>query len=195
MSTGTSSNFLVTANPWHLAAPPQWWLQKLFDQDADLVVFPSQHRMAYILARRRRQSSSYDALVKVDENLLKMSAGLDGDLLTAHNLIYVRHLIGNTVRRMEIFQWLKDHDVWEAGGGEAAANLIESEEAYREEQKRAKMIEDIDYRAKDAWRSYQARTGRRQGYGQRTTYKPSAKIMPVTGFSPAESSVAMFGRD
>lgn len=163
----------------------------LQDYDAELVVFPSRHRMAYILARRRHFSNAMAELDRLDKNLLRQSAGLDGEILATSNLVYVRHLIGETVRRVAIFQWLRDHDLKANGGGEKIAKLIESEEEYKSAAARRKLNDDIDHRARDAWRSYQARTGRRSGFSKS---RESARQMPVQGFTPAESPVAIFSR-
>lgn len=186
-------NFLQTENPFHLAPPPAWWLQMLHDYDAELVVFPSRHRMAYILARRRHFSNAMAEMNTLDKNLLRQSAGLDGDILANHNLIYVRHLIGDTVKRPAIFQWLRDNDTKAQGGAEAVASRLEDAEADIARQKRLVMIDDFEYRAQDAWRSYQARTGRRSGYRKSSA---GAKQMPTKGFTPRESPLAIFtGRE
>jgi hypothetical protein len=182
-------NYLPSENPFKLADPPDWWLQQLFDYDAQLVVFPSRHRMAYILARRRHYSNAMDEMVQLDKNLIKQTAGLDGDILANNNLIYVRHLIGEAVRRPQTFQWLRDNDITANGGAERVANRFENAEADIAAQKRRTMIDDIDHRARDAWRSYQARTGRRSGAGKT---RAAAKQMPKAGFTPAESPLAIF---
>ena len=186
-------NFLVTENPFKLAPPPDWWLTMLHDYDAELVVFPSRVRMAYILARRRHFSNAYAELATLDKNLLRQSAGMDGDILAQHNLIYVRHLIGDTVRRPAIFQWLRDHDATANGGGEKVAQRIDDIELDLEAQRRKTLIDNLDHRARDAWRSYQARTGRRAGFAP--TSGGRAKQMPVGSFTPSESPLAMFARD
>lgn len=184
-------NWISTENTFKLAPPPQWWLKQLHDYDAQLVVFPSRIRMAYILARRRHHSNAMAELDTLDKDIVRKSAGLDGDILANNNLIYVRHLIGNTIRRQELFQWLKDHDTWANGGAAKVAQAIEDQEVDDAQRKRATLVDNIEHRARDAWRSYQARTGRRQGAVRRT----SATIMPVQRFTPAESSVAMFVKD
>lgn len=194
MGSGPLHNYLGTENPFHLAAPPQWWLQQLFDYDAELVVFPSRHRMAYILARRRHFSNAMAELDRLDKDLVRQSAGLDGDILAQHNLIYVRHLIGETVRRPHLFQWLRDHDLKAQGGAEKAAARLEDTEADLAAQQRRHMIDDLDHRAKDAWRSYQARTGRRAGFTPSGSGR--GKQMPIGKFTPQESPLAIFtGRD
>ena len=189
----TYVNYLHTENPFMLADPPAWWLRTLLATDNRLVVFPSRHRMAFILARRRQASNALAEMDRLDKDLVKQSAGLDGDVLAQHNLIYVRHLIGESVRRPAIFQWLKDHDTLAHGGADAVASAIEDVELDITNQKRSTMIADIDHRARDAYRSYKARTGQRVGYGDKQA-KPSAKQMPLTGFTPKESPVAIFTR-
>lgn len=186
-------NYLWSENPFKLADPPDWWLQQLFDYDAQLVVFPSRHRMAYILARRRHFSNAMAELNELDKATVRQTAGLDGDILANNNLIYVRHLIGETVRRPALFQWLRDNDITAQGGGEKVATRLEDTEADIAAQKRVNLISDIEHRAKDAWRSYQARTGRRSGM---TKIGHTAKQMPIGKFSPKESPLAIFtGRD
>lgn len=186
------TNYIAEPNPFHLAPPPAWWLQMIADYDSELVVFPSRTRMVFVLARRRHFSNAMQELNTLDKNLLRTSAGMDGDTLADHNLIFVRHLIGDSVRRPNILQWLRDNDLKAKGGGEAVAKLIESEEEYKARKVRESMQDDIDHRARDAWRSYQARTGRRQGFTRRSA---GATQMPVRGFTPAESPLAMFIRD
>lgn len=186
-------NYLYTENRWHLAEPPDWWLLKLLEVDSDLVVFPSKMRPAYVLARRRHHSNALAEMDTLDKNLLRKSAGMDGDVMADHNLIYVRHLIGNTIRRYEIFQWLMDHDTWANGGGEAVANKIESIEQYEAEKRRRTLIDNIDHRTRDAWRSYQARTGRRAGFTP--TSRGRAKQMPAPRFSGSTAPPAAFVRD
>lgn len=193
MSLPHLKNYLHSENPWKLADPPDWWLQRLFDYDAQLVVFPSRLRMAYILARRRHFSNAMAELDALDKDTLRQTAGMDGVTLANHNLIYVRHMIGETVRRPHIFQWLRDHDITANGGGEVLATKLEGVEADLAVQKRRNTIDDIDHRARDAWRSYQARTGRRAGFGK---FRQSAQQMPVSGFTPKESPLAIFtGRE
>jgi len=186
------TNYLQTENPFKLAPPPAWWLTQLHDYDAELVVFPSRLRMAYILARRRHFSNAIAELDTLDKNLVRQSAGMDGDILAMNNLIYVRHLIGDTVRRPAIFQWLRDHDGQANGGGEAVAKQIETVEEDAARRARQKMLVDLDCRSRDAWRSYQARTGRRSGYSKS---RVSAKQMPVGSFTPNEPTAAFFSRD
>jgi hypothetical protein len=48
------ANYIVTANPFALAAPPQWFLQALHAYDPLLVIFPSVKEPLYRMGRRGR---------------------------------------------------------------------------------------------------------------------------------------------
>ena len=45
-------NYIADRNPFNLLPPPEWWLQQLYDYDAQLVVVPSRQDAVYRLARR-----------------------------------------------------------------------------------------------------------------------------------------------
>lgn len=174
------SNYLPNENRFKLAEPPQWWLQMLADYDSQLVVFPSRVRMCFVLARRRNKSNTMAELDKLDKQTLKLSAGGDGDILATNNLVFVRHLIGNSVRRPNIIQWLRDADTWAQGGADKADKLIVEAEQAQAAAKRKVMLDNIDHRARDAWRSYQARTGQRTRLAP-TSRRARATQMPRSG--------------
>ena len=169
------NNYFPTENPFQLVAPPQWWLAKMWDMDSQLVVFPSRCRPVHVLARRRSKSLAMEAHTKIDKDLLRKSAGQDGDILADNNLIFVRHLIGNTVRRFNFFQWLKDADTWNKDDGKDFATRVDEIDQARDTKIRLATLDDIDQRAKDAYRSYQARTGRRS----KLTYNTSRQAKQV----------------
>lgn len=155
-------NWFPDTNPYMLPTPPAWWLQLLHDQDAALVLFPSRLGARYILARRRSATLGMPALVKVDNELLKMTAGGDGDVLAAHGLVAVDTVINTSGNwTTAIFAQLRARDIWTAGGGDAYADRMDAADAAIVAAKRAHFIDDIDQRAKDSYRSLQARTGQR----------------------------------
>jgi len=120
------------------------------------------------------------SLVELDKNLLKMSAQGDGDILAQNDLVYVDTMIQNPIVgwSTRTFEELRQRDIWQAGGGEAYANRLEEIERAAELRKRRKMIDDIEHRAGDAWRSYQARTGQRTRLPG-TVKSSGAKIVQV----------------
>lgn len=156
------TNWLPDTNPYYLPKPPAWWLQLLHDQDSALVVFPSRLGARYILARRRSASLGMPALVKVDADLLRITAHGDGDVLANHNLVAVDSIINtNGNWTTAIFAQLRARDIWDAGGGDAYTDRIELAEGQLAAKKRADMLDDIDQRAIDSYHSLQARTGQR----------------------------------
>lgn len=170
------NNYLQTANPFQLPAPPAWWLKAMWDMDVALVMFPSTLRHAYIIARRRSHSLRMPALVELDKALLKTTAGGDGDLMATHNLVYVDNLIGWGLWTMQPLNDLKKRDIWAAGGADKFTDTLEANEAAVIARRRKTLEDDLIHRAGDAWRSYQARTGRRnQHANDRAVLKNRAK--------------------
>lgn len=153
-------NYLATGNPFSLMPPPAWWLRQLQDFDHALVVFPSCLRACYILARRREFGLGHP-LEKVDRDLLRVTAHGDGDVMADHNLVFVDHLMSHGGWSTHIFAELRRRDIWAAGGAEKFNDQLLAREHQADGIERKRLIDDIDYRAKDAWRSYQARTGQR----------------------------------
>ncbi len=178
MTTETLSNYIPTRNPFSLPVPPSWWLRKMADMDAALVIFPSVLRRAYILARRRSMSLRMPASLKLNNDLVKMSAHGDGDVLAAHNVAYVDSLTGwGSVWTEQPLRDLKSRDMWAAGGAEAYNAQLLATEAKVEKKKRTTLLDDLDHRARDGYRSYKARTGQRNQRGWGSS-RP-ATIVPV----------------
>lgn len=154
-------NWIPDTNKFMLPAPPAWWLTRLQDFDADLVVFPSRLRRSYILARRRSQTLRRPELVKLDGELLKQTAAGDGQVLAQHDLVFVDQIVGWGNFTTGIFNQLRARDTWRVGGGENYADILDAKDADLTARKRRTFLDDIEHRAGDAWRSYQARTGAR----------------------------------
>lgn len=156
----TPGNYFATGNPYSLMPPPTWWLRKLSDFDHALVVFPSSLRACYVLARRRQFGLGHP-LEKLDRDLQRLTGGGDGDLMADRNLVFVDYLISAGGWSTDIFHELRKRDIWAAGGADKYnAQLIAHEDAIAARQQSA-YLSDIDHRARDAYRSYQARTGQR----------------------------------
>ncbi len=154
-------NYFTTSNPFNLQPPPQWWLTRLYDFDAMLVLFPSTLRPAYVLARKQQFAQPTEPLQELDKNLRRLTNGGDGDIMADRNLVYVESITGNGAWTGQIFLGLAARDIWAAGGAEVYHNrIITLEEVAREAQQR-RAADDMDHRARDAWRSLQARTGQR----------------------------------
>ena len=144
----------------HMAVPPEFWLQRLFDFDAELVVFPSRHiPYAYVLARRRHLRAP--ALDKVLEHTITQP---DTKLCLQRGLapvtMIVRHAQG-AWSIDNIIASLKARDIWAHGGGDAYADKLDAADAAEEQQKQQAIRDDMWMRSGQAWESYKRRTGQR----------------------------------
>lgn len=167
-------NFIPDHNRFKLAAPPQWWLQKLHDFDDSLVVVPSRQGCYYRLAQRRplqlRENIVNDALFKES----------DTRMLASYSLVPVTTIIANPVWSEWMFKELEERAPWRQGGAEKVIKRIEEHELDKELKARRATSENLAYRAKDGWKSYQARTGQRTFVDSTRAFKSR----PMSGGSP-----------
>lgn len=136
--------------------PPEYFLQRLYDYDNQLVVFPSQVRPnAYVIARRRQHTPglTYAALGTI----------VNPDTRTCVTMGWVPVCMmfktGESWNPDPIIAKLKARDIWEQGGADKVADALEAQEAQEEADRKKAVREDLWNRSGDAWRSYQARTG------------------------------------
>ena len=160
-------NYLDTASAT-VTPPPAFWLQRLWDFDTDLVVFPSiQTPFAYVLARRARRTGG-----------MNVNDPQFAEAPPDTKFCIMRHLLPvSLIYRYNAASWsidnilaeLKRRDIWAAGGGEAYANQADAADLQRETAQKDHVRDDMWNRSGDGWRSYQARTGQRTKthYGHR----------------------------
>ncbi len=182
-------------NPWvgvnylndntKMAVPPAFWLQRLYDFDAELVVFPSRYvPYAYVLARRRRITNK-----AWDQALAETITQPDTRLCLSRGLVPVTMIYRyNSVAWSidNIIESLRKRDLWAVGGGEKAADLIEAAEAKDTETERKKVRDDMYARSGQAWESYKRRTGQRvtspgMGSERHVTQTGSSSRTPRSG--------------
>lgn len=160
-------------NPWiginyldlkpGVAPPPAFWLQRLYDYDADLVLFPSTAvPFGYVLARKARISGYY-----TDQSIVETVTHPDTRYCLTHKLVPVTMItqIGSIWDADSIIRALMARDIWRVGGADKAADMVEGADAAREAKIKADIRADMWNRSGDAWRSYQARTGQRVTVG------------------------------
>lgn len=174
-------------NPWvgknyydidsKMSTPPAYWLERLYDFDAELVVFPSiQVPFAYCLARRARRTAG------INTGLLKDGATPDTKFCLEHrllpvSLIYRHNSVSWSIDN--ILEELRARDTWRAGGADKAADIMDENDRRRETKIKADIREDFWHRSGDAWRSYQLRTGAATGSGG-TVAQQSRRSSPTT---------------
>lgn len=175
METQTISfgNWIPDINRYGLPVPPEWFLKAMWDMDAGLVILPSRGTRKYLVARRRDKSlASFRIVEKVIEAAQKKhkrTPYLDSDLLESNKLVGVDVISGNVYGgtwNPSMLAGLRDRDMWAAGGADEYIKKIEAAEEKERIDKRVSVLDDIEYRAKDAWRSYQARTGQRNQHAK-----------------------------
>lgn len=169
-------NYLPEGMP-HMAVPPEYWLERLFDYDAELVVFPSRHvPYAYVLARRRQLRAP--AIDKVLENTITQP---DTKLCLARGLapvtIILRHSQGSWSID-NIITSLQARDIWRHGGGDAYANKLDQSEADEDAARRAALRDDMMQRADLAYDLYKRRTGQRVSSSGVATRAPLLTKLP-----------------
>jgi hypothetical protein len=182
-------NWIADMNRFGLAKPPDWWLQRLHDFDNQLVIIPSRQQALYRIARRKQFSPGVGAMAVLDNQR-------DTGMLAFHGLVPVTTMIryADSWDIDSILQKLRDRDMWALSGGpmsgrsaneraERVWTAVEGQEQAQEQQERARQREDLDYRSRDAWRSYQARTGQRS----RPTIQSGQRNRPSSGSTPQEA--------
>jgi hypothetical protein len=125
----------------HMAIPPEHWLERLFDYDAELVVFPSRHvPYAYVLARRRRlrapaiDKALEQTITQPDTKLCLMRGWAPVTVILRHSQL--SWSIDNIIRSLQA------RDIWAHGGGDAYADKLDQIEQEEENTKRAAMRDD-----------------------------------------------------
>ena len=144
----------------HMAVPPEFWLERLFDYDAELVVFPSRHvPYAYVLARRRRLRAP--AIDKMLENTITQP---DTKLCLSRGLVPVTIILRHSQGSWSIdniIASLQARDSWRHCGGEAYTDKLEATENAAERTRVATLRDDMMQRADLAYDLYKRRTGQR----------------------------------
>ena len=168
-------NYIRDRNRFHLSAPPPWIQQQLFDFDPLLVIIPSRQLACFHLARRSKVTLSPDLLLCAEN---------DTKMLAEHGLVPVTKIIRNGLswNLDAILSGLRARDIWAHGGAEKVADAEDAADKLERQRILNSGRADMDHRARDAWRSYQARTGQRT----RPTIAPSTSgRTPVRVDSPS----------
>lgn len=169
-------NFLPL-NP-KMATPPAYFLQRIYDYDDKLVLFPSfSVPFAYVLARRRQLTAGLtdkaleDTITNPDtRHALRLG-------LVPVTLIY---RTGESWNADPVIRSLMARDIWRHGGAEKVADTLDAADTRKQKKLRSDIRDDMWNRSGDAWRSYQARTG------QRVAATPT---VPQTGAAGSNSTL------
>ncbi len=178
--------------------PPAYFLQRLYDFDAMLVLMPSRDVPgAYVLGRRKQFGKGL-----TEEGLAGVYSKPDTRMAILNNAVPVCMVfrpIGTAGWNPDsLIQKLKARDIWEHGGAEKVADMLEAQEDAEKEATRAAIRDDMWNRSGAQWRSYQARTGASSNrFHERfksKTQGDSPAPVPETPAQVSESTVGL-GRD
>lgn len=149
-------NYIVDENRFHLAGPPMWWLQKLWDFDSSLVVIPSRQQYVYRLAQRRKLQLPEGI---VNEALLKEN---DSRMLASYGLIPVTTILPTANwSNPYLFVELANRAPHRLGGADKVNAMLEAQDAQAEIAKQQQTEEHLRYLGKDAWGLYNKKIGTR----------------------------------
>lgn len=148
------------ADNGRMPSPPAWFLQRLYDYDAELVLLPSRYKPAtYVIARRSRLgrrgltgNALADSITQPDTRMCMQYGCVPVCLMFQH---------GTQWNADTVLSKLKARDLWAHGGGDKAADLLEAQEADEKAQRDAAKRDELLALGRDAYRSYKMRTGQR----------------------------------
>lgn len=159
-------NWIEDTNRFKLERPGDAFLAGLYGYDPMLVIVPSRFTRHYLLARRRQYSAGLGDVAMLDNK------HPDTNMCYAQGLVPIRPLkFGSGVinwseaNLQSLLADLRSRDTWQHTGGpqgnnpDAAWQYVEAQEARAERLERLSFKDDMRHRARDAWRSLQARMG------------------------------------
>lgn len=143
-----------------MPSPPAWFLQRLYDYDAELVLLPSRYKPAtYVIARKSRLgrrgltgNAVADTITQPDTVMCMKYGCVPVCLMFQH---------GSQWNADTVLNKLKARDLWAHGGGDKAADILEAEEAKEKATRDAAKRDELMGLSREAYRSYKMRTGGR----------------------------------
>ena len=152
--------------------PPAYFLQRIWDQDAMLVVIPSKKVPgAYVIARRKQYGvglteAAIDA--QIDQPDTKMC------IMNGCVPVCLMYKTGASWDADPIIRSLQARDLWAHGGADKVADMLEADEEAAKAKTAKDIRDDLYARSGDGWRAYQSRTKQTTNtpYGQMQKAQP-----------------------
>lgn len=165
----------IPDNP-RMDVPPEWFLGRLHDYDAELVVLPSRYKpYAYVIARRSRLgrrgltgNAIADTITQPDTLMCMQYGCVPVCLMFKH---------GPQWSVDGVLKSLKARDLWAVGGADKAADLLEADEAAAKKKQDDEKRDELRGLSREAYRSYKMRTGQRvvsAGHSRPGAAKPNS---------------------
>lgn len=192
-----SLNYLQEENPFGLSAPPNWFLEDLWNYDPCLVIFPSKEEALFRLARRTEHGSPVTRL---------LAGRPDTAMFVKHRLVPITSILPSPM-----VQWgpvllkdLADRDLRRAGGYKRAARLLDQFDEDADTRWQRENAEGAEVRARASWRGQKWTNGEALDLGARKNQGARRSGRAVRHYPgrvdprlrPAHSGDgAMFGQD
>lgn len=171
-----AQNWLRAPNLFDLVAPPAWWMRELTLFDNQLVIFPSQKRPVFILARRATRTKG-----ESPHDVRGLSQNPDTLLMATNRLVRVCEILPGTIWDMRVFQKLAAHDIRRLGGPTAVADRLDAMDASKEAAIRRIQDDELTQRSRAGYRDYKTRVGERlslaKSQGRGTLKKKPVSIL------------------
>lgn len=172
--------------------PPAYFLQRLYDFDAMLVLMPSREQPgAYVLGRRKQwgpgiSEAAIDAVYSKPDTKMAI---LNGTV----PVCMVFKPVNGSWNPDPLIRTLMARDIWAHGGADKVADMLEAQEDAEKAAALDASRQNIWDRSGDAWRSYQARTGQSniRFHDFLPTKRQSASPVPGTPAQVSESTVGL----
>lgn len=162
-------------NPFGMAYPPKWWLREMWLFDDKLVIFPSQKRMTFILARRATRSKGEPI-----HDVKGVTQNPDTILMHRHRLVRVCEILPGVIWDGRVFKRLAEHDIQRLGGHKQVSLKLEKMDEDREARIQRDQENEIDARTRDAYRAYKFKIGERISMAQNKHGLGDVKKKPVS---------------
>lgn len=157
-----AGNYIETANPFSLARPPQWFLDKLFAYDPKFIIFPSVKHGYYCTGRRGRYEHGLNRVIP---------GAPDSEIYVREKAWPWKPILPegfHTTGWAGILLAIPEFDT-QRYGNDPGKELDELEDA-RDAAIDATIADNADRIAQASWGQYQLETGARVGPGQRARH-------------------------
>jgi hypothetical protein len=171
-----TTNYIQTANPFNLAAPPPSFLLDLATYDDRLVVFPSNAEPVYRLCRRVTGTMPWQRFPPNH---------LDNPVMFENRMVPIKAIFPQPQWGQVILKALVGCDVQRVGGGIAAAEILDESEQLEERRLDASIADQASYMAGEAYRGLKAQFGQTVFSGMKRPEGPGGLKNP---FEPKMTS-------
>jgi hypothetical protein len=144
------------ANPFHLAEPPKAWLRKMALFDPQLVIFPSQKRPLFVVARRCKHSRGIQPA-----EIHGVEKHPDTVICANKGLVPVTVMIPGAIWDDRVFKELAARDIERHGGADGMSRKLEAQDDAHEKAVHTQNNDQLDAINHDAYRAMKYRSGQR----------------------------------